>query len=181
MSNLVSASTGWSQWHTDGVVSVSNASDVGQGTDRAECPSACYHVKDVHANRQDEDALEFFREVQILIFTCFVTQMRCNETDKFDCRFVNIIRIHSFEFEGSLEKPWKKMNGPSHRKICLNEALLRVLGDPQRRCAFKQDCTESTLRSFASIMVSSSLEYFPHVFSVSSSPKHSRVYPCSFF
>ena len=44
-------------------------------------------------------------------FTCFIIQMRCNETDKFDCKLV--------EFEGNLDKTRRKMNGPSRWTTCL--------------------------------------------------------------
>ena len=54
-----------------------------------------------------------------------VSFFRCDviETDKFDSRLVvAMARIYSFEFEGSLDKVRRKMNGPSCRATFLNEA-----------------------------------------------------------
>ena len=44
------------------------------------------------------------------------------------------------------EKTRGKMNGPSRRTTCLNEALLMVFGNPQRQCVSEQDCTETNCK-----------------------------------
>ena len=84
---------------------------------------------------RSQQILERFARVQPLFalgagpsfFTCFIIQMRCNETDKFDCKLVvnqtSFILSSSKAASTRLEERW--MDHPDGQ-LAFNETLLRV-------------------------------------------------------